>query len=58
MTIAILWQEFKKYMKKLILISLLITGCTPQETCIDLKTRYYFEDGTYSHTIEELWCEY
>jgi major membrane immunogen (membrane-anchored lipoprotein) len=44
-------------MKKLILISLLITGCTHQETCIDLKTRYYFEDGTYSHTIEELWCE-
>jgi hypothetical protein len=35
-----------------------MVSCTPQETCIDLKTRYYFEDGTYSHTIEELWCEY
>tara|TARA_R110000782_G_scaffold209964_2_gene298091 strand:+ start:511 stop:678 length:168 start_codon:yes stop_codon:yes gene_type:complete len=49
--------QMNKHIKKLILISLLITGCTPQETCIDLKTRYYFEDGTYSHTIEELWCE-
>ena len=32
----------------------LITGCTPQETCIDLKTDTILKTD-YSHTIEELW---
>ena len=43
--------------KLLILIALILVGCEPQGTCVDLKTRYYYLDGTYSHTIEEMWCE-
>ena len=43
--------------KLLILIALILVGCEPLETCVDLKTRYYYTDGTYSHTIEEMWCE-
>jgi major membrane immunogen (membrane-anchored lipoprotein) len=44
-------------MKKLIIICVLLTACTKEQTCIDLKTRYYFEDGSYSHTIEDLSCQ-
>jgi len=38
-------------------ILILLSSCVRTETCIDLKTRYYLEDGTYSHSIEEMWCE-